>query len=367
MDDITERKLAAETIEKSDSLYRSLVDHLPLYVLRKDLQGRFTFANDSLCQLLGKPRAEILGKTDFDFYPRELAEKYVRDDREVIARGRIFRAVEEHRAADGDLRHVEVLKTPVRGADDRVVETQTVFLDVTDRVEAERRLVQSERLAAIGAMVAGVAHESRNALQQMQACCSLLRWRVEGDEEAGGLLSDLEKAQDRLLRLFEDLRGYAAPVTLDPRSCNVRDVAAEAWSALTVSRAGRDATLHEIGSGEDAHCRADPLRLQQVFCNILENALGACEDPVVIEVEISDARIRRSPALRVVFRDNGPGFTPAQQQRAFEPFYTTKTTGTGLGMAIAERIVEAHQGTITVGNRPTRGAEIRITLPREPQ
>ncbi len=364
MDEIMERKLAAESVEKADSLYRSLVDHLPMYVLRKDLQGRFTFANDSFCQLLGKPRGDILGKTDFDFYPRELAEKYVRDDGEVVAQGRIFRNVEEHRAADGDLRHVEVLKTPVRGADGRVVETQTVFLDVTDRVEAERRLVQSERLAAIGTMVAGVAHESRNALQQMRACSSLLRWRVEGDEEAGGLIADLEKAQDRLVRLFEDLRGYAAPVTLDLRLCNACDVIAEAWSALAMPRAGRDATLQKVGCIEDARCRADPLRLQQVFCNILENALGACEDPVVVEVGISDVRIHHNPALRVVFRDNGPGFTPAEQQRAFEPFYTTKSTGTGLGMAIAERIVEAHQGTITIGNRPTRGAEVRITLPR---
>jgi signal transduction histidine kinase len=213
-------------------------------------------------------------------------------------------------------------------------------------------------------MVAGVAHESRNALQQIQACSGLLQWRLEGDAEAAALVADLQKALDGLLRLFDDLRGYAAPVTLELKPCNVRDVLAEAWSALAASRGPRDATLHTSGGTHDAACLADPLRLQQVFRNILENSLGACEDPVVIEAEITDAIIAGSPALRIVFRDNGPGFTPEQQQRAFEPFYTTKVTGTGLGMGIAKRIVEAHGGEIALGNCPTRGAEIRITLPR---
>ena len=354
----------AAALAVSEALYRSLVDHLPLYVLRKDLEGRFTFANDSLCQLLGRARWDILGKTDFDFYPHHLAEKYVRDDREVIGRGQIFRAVEEHRAADGVRRHVEVLKTPVYGADGKAVETQTVFLDVTDRVEAERRLVESERLAAIGEMVAGVAHESRNALQQIQACGGLLRWRIDGDEEAAAILVDLQRAQDRLLRLFDDLRGYAARVTLDLRVCNVREVIAEAWSSLTPAREGRCAALREIGDAANTHCLADPLRLQQVFCNILENALGACADPVLIEVEVGAERINDAPAVCVALRDDGPGFTPEQQQRAFEPFFTTKTAGTGLGMGIAKRIVEAHHGRITLGNRPVRGAEVCVILPR---
>lgn len=362
--DITARKLAEHAVKRSESLYRSLADHLPLYLLRKDIQGRFTFVNDNLCQLLGRSREEIVGKTDYDFYPHELADKYVRDDREVIRRGTIFRDVEAHRAADGSVRHVEVLKTPVHGAQGEVVETQTVFLDVTDRAEAERRLVQSARLAAIGEMVTGVAHESRNALQQIQACNGLLRHRLRGDEEAGALIEDLQKALDRLLRLFEDLRGYAAPVALELRPCNVGEVLAEAWSALAPLREGRDATLRQLGSLRDAQCLADSLRLQQVFRNILENALAACEDPAVIEVETTDGRIGGSAALRIVFRDHGPGFTAEQQQRAFEPFYTTKATGTGLGLGIAKRFIEAHHGEVTLGNRRTGGAEISITLPR---
>ena len=90
-------------------------------------------------------------------------------------------------------------------------------------------------------------------------------------------------------------------------------------------------------------------RMQQVFRNILENALAACRDPVVIAISCSEARLQGRPALRISVRDNGPGLTTEQYQRIFDPFYTTKTKGTGLGMAIAKRIVETHGGRIAAG------------------
>src|SRR5207245_6696807 len=108
----------------------------------------------------------------------------------------------------------------------------------------------------------------------------------------------------------------------------------------------------------------DPFRMQQVFRNILENALAACKDPVVITILCCAASVKGRPGLKVTVRDNGPGLTPDQRQRIFEPFFTTKTKGTGLGMAIAKRIVELHGGRIAVGEGAGRGAEILITLPR---
>jgi signal transduction histidine kinase len=101
----------------------------------------------------------------------------------------------------------------------------------------------------------------------------------------------------------------------------------------------------------------------QVFRNLFENSLAACKDPVVIHVQSEQSVLRDAPAIRVCVRDNGPGMSPEQRRRIFEPFYTTKARGTGLGMAIAQRIIEAHQGTIQVGNSLNVGAEIVITLP----
>ena len=165
-------------------------------------------------------------------------------------------------------------------------------------------------------------------------------------------------------RLFDDLRGYAAPVKLDRRNCDLRDVVSEAWKSLESVRQGRDAELR-IESDGDCFCRVDPLQLEQVFRNVLENALAACQDPVALEADVRPARCSSTTdGLRVVVHDNGPGLSAEQQSRAFEPFFTTKSRGTGLGMAITKRIVEAHGGKIDIKTAPEGGAVVVITLPR---
>lgn len=127
---------------------------------------------------------------------------------------------------------------------------------------------------------------------------------------------------------------------------------------------GRTASLREECSGVDLHCQVDAFWLEQVFRSILENALAACSDLVEITVFCSDSQLEGQPALRIAVRDNGPGLNPEQRQRIFEPFFTTKTKGTGLGMAIAQRIIEAHGGQIAIGMPPGREAEIQLLLPR---
>ena len=104
-----------------------------------------------------------------------------------------------------------------------------------------------------------------------------------------------------------------------------------------------------------------------MFRNIFENSFAVCEDPVEIDVEYSPTELAGEPALQIAVRDNGPGLTSEQRDRVFDAFYTTKTHGTGLGMAIAKRIVEAHGGSIVVGDRHDRGAEFIVTLPTEEQ
>jgi signal transduction histidine kinase len=130
-----------------------------------------------------------------------------------------------------------------------------------------------------------------------------------------------------------------------------------------VRREGRDARLEEDLGGLELTCVGDRFRLQQVFWNILDNALAACPDPVRVTIRCAEARLESEPAVRVAVRDSGPGLTAEQQQKLFEPFYTTKTKGTGLGMAVARRIVEAHGGEIAVGDAGPPGAEIVLTLP----
>jgi len=172
--DITERRAAEERLRNSEALYHSLVETLPQNIFRKDIQGRFTFANQQFCRTLGRPLEAILGKTDFDFYPPELASKYQRDDARVIATGQTLNLVEEHRLPDGRTLYVQVVKTPLRGAHNQIIGLQGIFWDITEQRLAEQRIRQAnEELARSQAELqrknAQMAEELRMA-REIQMC-----------------------------------------------------------------------------------------------------------------------------------------------------------------------------------------------------
>lgn len=236
---------------------------------------------------------------------------------------------------------------------------------LVERMRLNERLLQSERLAAIGQMVTGLAHESGNALARSQSCLEMLTWEVEDRPEALDLIARIQKAQDHLKQLYEEVRSYAAPLKLERVPWELSAVWRQTWNHLAHVRQGRDVQLIEETGGLDLTCPLDPFRLDQVFRNILENALAACPDPVRITIRCQPALLGVRPAVRLSIQDNGPGLSVEQRLRIFEPFFTTKSKGTGLGMAIAKRIVEAHGGILEVGAGQGGGAEILITIPRE--
>jgi signal transduction histidine kinase len=133
---------------------------------------------------------------------------------------------------------------------------------------------------------------------------------------------------------------------------------------LEVERRSKDVHLYEEVGDADLTCRADAYALEQLFRNILENAIAACVEPGRITIRCQDTSLDATPAIEVAIHDNGPGFEPGVRRKVFEPFFTTRTKGTGLGMAIAHRIAEAHGGRIAVGPDDGTGAEILLTLPR---
>jgi PAS domain S-box-containing protein len=235
--------------------------------------------------------------------------------------------------------------------------------DVTELQEAQRLALQAERLAAIGQMAAGLAHESRNALQRIQANLSLLALRLRDSPEALDLLDRAQKAEDDLHCLLDDVRSYAA--ALEPRATDT-DLAAvwrQAWADVAPLHGEAAPELCEDPAATDLVCEIDPFQMKRVFRNLFENALAAGADPVRVTVRCRPTTSEGRPALEVRVRDNGPGFAAELRQRLFEPFFTTKTHGTGLGLAICRRIVQAHGGRIEAGEEGP-GAELRITLPR---
>jgi PAS domain S-box-containing protein len=352
-----ELQAARERLETERLRYQVLFEWAPDPYLVTGPEGRIREANRAAAEVFNLQPHFLLGKPLAVFIPRDQR----RDFRERF-----------HRLLTGAGR--DVWESPMlrrRAPPFQAALTVGVEHDAKGAVTALRWLVrdvtaqkQAERLAAIGEMVAGLAHESRNALQRSEGCLERLAWRLEGQPDALDLIARIRKAHDDLRRLFNDVRDYARPLRLEWEVCDLAEIWREAWGTLAVRRQGRDAELSEEPCDQDLHCVADPFRLQQVFWNILDNALAASPDPVRITVRCLEITVDGRPALVVAFRDNGPGLSAEQSQRIFDAFYTTKTKGMGLGMAIAKRIVEAHGGEIVAGQAEPRGAEIRITLPR---
>jgi signal transduction histidine kinase len=234
--------------------------------------------------------------------------------------------------------------------------------DVTDLYEAQRRALQAERLAAIGQMATGLAHESRSALQRIGASAEMLELELEQNPAALELLARIQQSKSHLHQLLEEVRSYAAPIVLDRSPLRITEPWREAWELLSAERKGRTARLGEHLRARNLLVDADRFRLVQVFRNLFDNSLAAASDPVAIDVTCEPAELRGRPALRIRVRDNGRGLSSEERRRLFEPFYTTKPTGTGLGTAIAQRLVEAHGGTIEVGDSSPSGTEIVLTL-----
>lgn len=362
-EDISERKQAEQKLRQSEERYRRIVDTAAEGIKTLDRDGRITYINTRGASLLGYSVEEMLRCSAFDFvFPEDLAEA-----RRSLAR--LFQGGQEEgdirlRCKDGSPLWVHFVASPIPDGQEGYSGALVMLSNITLRKEAEKRALQAERLAAIGQVVAGLAHESGNALQRSQACLRMLALHIEGKPEALDLVDRMQKAQDQLQYLFEDVRDYAAPIHLELLTCDLSEIWREAWSQLDFVRQGREVAFREETGGVDLRCYADHFRLVQVFRNFFDNALDACRDPVVLSVHCSDAVIAGQPAIQIAVRDNGPGIAAEIRPKLFDPFFTTKTKGTGLGLPIVRRIIEAHGGEIAVGEAADSGAEILITLPR---
>lgn len=162
VEDITDRRHNEENLRNSETLYHSLVETLPQNIFRKDLSEQFTFANQRFCQTLGKTLSDIVGKTDFDFFPAELAAKYQKDDKLIMELGTMLETVEENQPPGGEKLYVNVVKTPLRDAQGRIIGLQGIFWDITEKRRAE------EGLKLANQELARSREELRRKNQQME-------------------------------------------------------------------------------------------------------------------------------------------------------------------------------------------------------
>jgi hypothetical protein len=358
------RRRLTRAKERSETAFRTLVEAAPCLIVILRADHTIAYFSPFAEELTGYRANDVLGANYVERFLCGECQAMVREHLQQVLAGTPARGFENPvRCRDGSSRWF--IWNAQRLADyEGAPAVLKVGQDITALKQAQERTLQAERLAAIGQMVAGLAHESGNALARSQACLEMLAMEVEDRPEALDLIGRIQKAQNHLQQLYDEVRNYAAPLKLERARHSVRSIWRQAWANLTGQRQGRTATLREEDGDVDPYCPVDSFRLEQVFRNILDNALAACPDPVEITVACSTAWLDGQPALRIAVRDNGPGLTAEQRQRIFEPFFTTKTKGTGLGMAIAQRILEAHSGRIAVGTPPGPGAEIQLLLPR---
>lgn len=233
--------------------------------------------------------------------------------------------------------------------------------------KAERLRAKHERLISLGNLAAGVAHEIRNPLNTIALTCRYLERQLTKNIADPALRAEVQTNFEvvaselaRLSRTLDNVVTLAKPSELDLRPCDLDTVLDGALALF--ARELEEAKISLVReSGDHLTVRADPDRLSQVFSNIIRNSIQAMPDggTLTIRSELAGGK------ARVAFADTGPGIPPADLQRVFEPYFTTKRSGLGLGLALSLRIVEDHGGTITVANQPTGGALVTVELPAQ--
>jgi len=403
-----ERWKAEEQLVTSEAFYHSLVGHLPQNMFRKDLSERFTFANQRFCQLLGKPLDQIIGKTDWDFYPADLAAKYQKDDQEVIRTGRIFETVEENVAPDGGTIYVHVVKTPIHDANGKVLGTQCIFWDITERKRfeetlqhknlelasseaalrrsneelksAQLQLIQAEKMESIGTLAAGVAHEVKNPLAILQMGVNYLAKKMPvGDENIAMVLSEMREAISRADSITRGLLDFAASKQLVVQPEDLNELI-----EATLKMIRHELTKKNIELVKDLQpglpkVAVDRTQIQQVFVNLFMNAIHAMPGAGTLSVRTCVKQMTETThyegsrkadhfwvgdtAVVAEVEDTGSGIPQENLAKIFDPFFTTKPTGvgTGLGLPVSKKIIEMHRGTIEIKNKP-QGGGVRVTV-----
>jgi signal transduction histidine kinase len=335
-----EQERLRRELERSEQTHRELVESVPAFVLAMDERGRLTTWNSELERVSGYSRAEMLG----------------RDGRHFIG--------SDGRPADlalktGGKRKVRWRQSHVKGQSERTT-TYAVGIDVTDEDEILRRVLRSERLAAVGTLAAGLAHEVRNPLNSASLQLTLLERRLtRGDEPATVLpIAEIIKSEiDRLDRLVREFLAFAQPRPLEPRPVDVAELFAAVTGLITPEAESVDVSIVVDVAKGTRPVLGEAERLRQVLLNLTRNAVEAMNERGGQLTLLARAA---GNEVEIGVEDDGPGF--GEDLPVFDAFFTTKSHGTGLGLAIVHRIVADHGGTIHVESRPGR-TRFTLTLP----
>lgn len=364
-----------------DDRYRQLFEeNAAVQLLVDPASAAIVDANRAAADFYGMPRTTLTARSLFELADGDADE--LLQTLEMAAEVATHAAGFPHRHASGDLRLVEVHAGPLQAGTRRLV--HLIVHDVTERLHAEaaarelhaervahqrtlelhEALRRQETLSRIGALVAAVAHEVRNPLFALSSTLDAMRARLGDTPEVQRYFPVLGAQVDRLTALMRDLLDYGKPAALVREPTRAPDLVAVAMEQVSAGASERDVrvTLHPPGAGLP-QVDADRQRAIQVLQNLLLNAVQHSPPGGTVDVRLSPARLGARPGVAFEVLDRGPGFGEGEAARIFEPFYSRRAGGTGMGLALAHRLVHDHGGTIVAANREGGGAALRVVLP----
>ncbi len=360
--EIAEHKRAEEALRESQRQQKALLDAIPDMAWLKDKESRFIAVNKLFGQRFGLSPDELVGKTDLDIWPKELAEKYLADDRELIETGQRKRVEEELKNEKGQRISVETIKTPIYDGDGQIVGTSGIARDISERKQMEKMLRETEKLAAAGRLAARIAHEINNPLAGIKNSFMLIKDAIPQDhkyyEYVGRIDKEILRVSDIVRQMFDLYR----PVSKSPNKFNLSKVINDIAALVKVS-----CKEHNVGIETDINDDSVAVTLveglfRQVLFNIIQNAIEASEagETVKVSAEVSDG------LLIVKVADGGLGIDEKIRDNIFEPFFTTKdgfaTSGLGLGLSVCKSSVDAMGGTIEVKSKKGKGTTFTVTI-----
>jgi PAS domain S-box-containing protein len=360
--DVTERRKLELQVALQEEFRRRLLESFPDLILVVDLEERYTFVSSRVRDLLGCESEDLLGKkiSEIEGQAPELIALY----RDVVEGSKVFGAAEYgmHRA-DGSAHTMRASASQFFEADSKLAGVILSIRDISREKKFEQQVFQSERLAAMGAMIGGVAHELNNPLTSILGVSELLQ-DSQSTDQARKQIAILQQQARRAAEIVHNLTYFATPPTPGKTRVNLADIVERTLNLHSYSLRKNNITVDFIREPGLPYAQGDPHQLMQVFLNLVlnaEQAIREARDRGTIRIRMGSA----GGSVWASFLDDGPGIPAEVLSSIFDPFYTTKRPGrgTGLGLSICQSVMKEHNGSIEGANVPGGGAVFTVTLP----
>jgi two-component system NtrC family sensor kinase len=360
--DITEKRKMEQELAQQEEFRRRLLESFPDLILVVDLEERYTFVSTRARDLLGYQPKEMLGKkiSELDDHSPELAALY----HEVVSGKEAFASAEygaRHR--DGNWRTMRAAGSRLVDAEGKTSGVIISVRDITLERKLEQQVVQSERLAAMGAMIGGVAHELNNPLTSIMGVAELLQ-DTETNEVSRKQLTMLQQQARRAADIVQNLTYFSRPPAPGKSRINLVEVVERTLNLHAYSLRKNNITVDFLKETGVPYALGDPHQLMQVFLNLIvnaEQAIRESRDKGTLRIRLGKAE----NSVWVSFHDDGAGIPKESLASIFDPFYTTKRPGrgTGLGLSICKSVMKEHNGSVEAANSPEGGSVFTVTLP----